>query len=264
MNEWVWSIGGMVLTGEIWSTGRKTLFSLGGRWMNGHGALVEWNLQGKTEILGEKHVPVPLCPPQISNGLIRDQTRASASRGRPPTAWHGVSVSPFTFACCTYRAVEDGTRLCWGTSVRSCLRHCATRWKFAGSITDAVVEISGRTMSLRLPHPLTESSTVNILWRTGGVGEVFAFGWQPYDLHMPIVLKSRRLNLLEPSEPVQLLLYLYLTCKMFKIVFGICWQHNGPLWMVWICRTRFWIKVKAFWRVTPCYSMDSCHSLWRT
>ena len=55
MNEWVWSIGGMVLTGENWSTGRETLYSVGGRWMNGYGVLVEWYWQGKTEILGEKH-----------------------------------------------------------------------------------------------------------------------------------------------------------------------------------------------------------------
>jgi len=55
VNEWVWSIGGMVLTGENWSTGRETLYSVGGRWMNGYGALVEWYWEGKTEVLGEKH-----------------------------------------------------------------------------------------------------------------------------------------------------------------------------------------------------------------
>ena len=26
-------------------------------------------LTGKTEVLGEKHVPLPLCPPQIPRGL---------------------------------------------------------------------------------------------------------------------------------------------------------------------------------------------------
>ena len=52
---YVWSIGGMILTGENWSTGRETLYSVGGRWMNGCGALVEWYWQGKTEVLGEKH-----------------------------------------------------------------------------------------------------------------------------------------------------------------------------------------------------------------
>ena len=85
MNEWVWSIGGMILTGETevpgekphiasvvdewismehwwndtdrgnWSTGRKTLYSVGGRWVNEYGALVEWYWQGKPEVLEEKH-----------------------------------------------------------------------------------------------------------------------------------------------------------------------------------------------------------------
>jgi len=55
MNEWVWSNGGMILTGENWSTGRKTLYSVGGGWMDEYGAMVEWYWQGKTEVLGEKH-----------------------------------------------------------------------------------------------------------------------------------------------------------------------------------------------------------------
>ena len=55
MDGWVWSNGGMILTGEDWSTGRKTLYSVGGRWMSEYGAMVEWYWQGKTEVLGEKH-----------------------------------------------------------------------------------------------------------------------------------------------------------------------------------------------------------------
>jgi hypothetical protein len=39
-------------------------------------------LRGKTEELGEKPVPVPLCPPQIPHGLTRARTRDSAVRGR--------------------------------------------------------------------------------------------------------------------------------------------------------------------------------------
>jgi hypothetical protein len=35
-------------------------------------APVEWNWQGKTEVLGEEPVPVPLCPPQIPHGPTRD------------------------------------------------------------------------------------------------------------------------------------------------------------------------------------------------
>ena len=41
MNELVWSVGGMILTGENEVLGEKTLYSVGGRWMNDYGALVE-------------------------------------------------------------------------------------------------------------------------------------------------------------------------------------------------------------------------------
>jgi hypothetical protein len=36
---------------------------------------------------GGKPVPMPLCPPQIPHGLIRDRTRASAVEARRLTAW---------------------------------------------------------------------------------------------------------------------------------------------------------------------------------
>jgi len=58
MNEWVWSNGGMILTGEKWSTGRKTLYSMGGRWMNEYGAMVEWYQQGKRKYLEKKMFPL--------------------------------------------------------------------------------------------------------------------------------------------------------------------------------------------------------------
>ena len=32
-------------------------------------------MTGETEVLGEKTVPLPLCPPKISHELIWDQTR---------------------------------------------------------------------------------------------------------------------------------------------------------------------------------------------
>ena len=46
MNEWVWSNGGMILTGENWSTEGKTLYSVSGRWMN------EWS-SGEIILTGE-------------------------------------------------------------------------------------------------------------------------------------------------------------------------------------------------------------------
>ena len=54
-------------------------------------------------------------------------------------------------------------------------------------------------MAPGLTQPLTEMSTKNISW---GVKAAGAEGW-PYNLHVPIVLKSGSLNLLEPSGPVQ-------------------------------------------------------------
>jgi hypothetical protein len=52
-----------------------------------NGAPVEWYWQGKTEVSGEKPVPMPLCPPQILHGLTRDRTRASMVGGQWLTAW---------------------------------------------------------------------------------------------------------------------------------------------------------------------------------
>lgn len=44
------------------------------------GALVEWYCQEKTEVFGEKYVPLLLCPQQISHGLARNRNRASTLR----------------------------------------------------------------------------------------------------------------------------------------------------------------------------------------
>jgi len=94
----------------------------------------------------------------------------------------------------------------WGTRWRGWLRHCATSRKIAGSIPDGVIGIfhwhnpSGRTTALGSTQPLTEMSTRNISWGVKAAGE---YGWQSYHLHVPNVLKSGSLNLLEPSGPVQ-------------------------------------------------------------
>ena len=55
-------------------------------------------------------------------------------------------------------------------------------------------------MALGLTQPLTEMSNRNISW---GVKAAGVYGWQPYHIPVPIVLKSGSLNLLEPSGPVQ-------------------------------------------------------------
>jgi hypothetical protein len=54
-------------------------------------------------------------------------------------------------------------------------------------------------VALGLTQPLTERSTRNISW---GVKAAGAYG-TPYHLHVPTVLKSGSLKLLEPSGPVK-------------------------------------------------------------
>ena len=98
----------------------------------------------------------------------------------------------------------------WGTFKDtwwcSWLEHCATTRKVAGSIPGDVIVIfhwhnpSGRTMALRLTQPLTEMNATYISW---GVKAADGQGWQPYHLHVPTVLKSGSLILLEHSRPVQ-------------------------------------------------------------
>jgi hypothetical protein len=53
-------------------------------------------------------------------------------------------------------------------------------------------------MALGSTQPLTEMSTRNIFWGKGGRCVGLADG-QPCNIHVPIVLKSGSLNLLEPS-----------------------------------------------------------------
>ena len=98
------------------------------------------------------------------------------------------------------------TKEAWSTRWRIWLRDCATSWKVAGSIHFGVFRIfnwlnlSGRTMALGLTQPLTWMTTGNISW---GVKAAGAWSWQPYHLHLPIVLKSGSFILLELSRPVQ-------------------------------------------------------------
>ena len=53
---------------------------------------------------------------------------------------------------------------------------------------------------MRSTQLLTEISTKNISW---GVKAAGAYSWQPYHLHVLIVLKYGSLNLLEPFGSLQ-------------------------------------------------------------
>lgn len=44
-------------------------YRISGSWIKyKYAALVEWQQQQKTEVLGEKSVSMPVCPPQVSDG----------------------------------------------------------------------------------------------------------------------------------------------------------------------------------------------------
>ena len=103
------------------------------------------------------------------------------------------------------------------------LRLCATCWKVVGLILAGVIVIfhwhpSGCTMALGSTQPLTDMSTRNVSW---GIKAAGVEGWQPYHLHVPIVMKSGSLNLLETWRPVQacngIVLYTYIYSESISV-----------------------------------------------
>ena len=54
------------------------------RWLRG---LLEFYLRGATEVIEENPVPVPICPPKVSHGMVCNRAQSSAVRVRPLTAW---------------------------------------------------------------------------------------------------------------------------------------------------------------------------------
>jgi hypothetical protein len=103
----------------------------------------------------------------------------------------------------------------WGTRWRSWLRHYITSQKVASMIPDGVNEI----FHWHNPSGLTEISTRNISWEVKAAG---AWGWQPYHLHKPTVLKSGSLNLLEPSGPVQ-------ACNGIALLYLVMSNMTAPM-----------------------------------
>ena len=76
-------------------------------------------------------------------------------------------------------------------------------------------------VTLESTQPLSEMSTREISWRIQTAG---AQDWQPYHLHVKIVLKCGNLNLLEPSGPVQACNWIALPCSTY-----VFWGAFGKL-----------------------------------
>jgi hypothetical protein len=108
-------------------------------------------------------------------------------------------IVKYSVSCCQNR----------GHAVVQWLRHCDTNRKVAGSIADGVTGIF-HWQSFR-PH---YGRGIDSASNRNEYQEYFlgvALDWHPYHLHVPIVLKSGSLNLLEPSRPVMGLLFVVRT-----------------------------------------------------
>jgi len=90
-------------------------------------SMLEWYWQGKTKVLGEKSVPVPLCPPKIlhihlvSNpGLLAErETNRLKPRARPldhHTECTSHSVRPSQRTMCASIITTDKWMLCTQTT----------------------------------------------------------------------------------------------------------------------------------------------------
>jgi hypothetical protein len=111
---------------------------------------------------------------------------------------------------------------------------------------------SCRTMELGLTQPLTGMSTRNISLEVKAAG---AKGWQTYHLHVPIVLKSGSLNLLETYGPVQAYNGIALPleeCWSIQRI-GVNIVHN--LWF--LCSGSYVLRVMKFWLETINWYVDS-------
>jgi len=88
-------------------------------------------------------------------------------------------------------------------------------------------------MALRSTQSLREMNTRNIY---SGVKAAGAKGWQSYLLHVPTVLKSGSLNILEPSEPAQ-------ACKEIALpVPSIALDTSSHVSSAWILLTCLFSK----------------------
>jgi hypothetical protein len=78
----------MILTEENWSNGRKTLYSVGGRWMNEYGAMVEWYCRSETGVLREK----PKCTSSVMNPTWPNLGSNPGLRGQRPELSNGLKL----------------------------------------------------------------------------------------------------------------------------------------------------------------------------
>jgi hypothetical protein len=106
------------------------------------------------------------------------------------------------------------------------------------------------TMAVRLTQPVREMSTRHVSWGLKAAG---AQGWQPYHLHVPTVLKSGSLNLLEPSGPVQ-------ACNGIALPFALQLGVQA-FYNVMLCRWQFPIFRASSNLLKCCEPLTQWHSI---
>ena len=103
MDEWVWSNGGMILTGENWFAGRKTLYSVGGRWMNGYGTMNGMARAWHGRVMASVNQTRPHCVNQMG----KTHSKPLAARHG-----HGMLCVNRPLGCAREHICETGSALC--------------------------------------------------------------------------------------------------------------------------------------------------------
>ena len=139
-----------------------------------------------------------------------------------------ISARPIIYACIAIYC------LLWLKLLVCDLVYIIIYWRCAGHAMGQLVEAlrynpEGRGFDSRIFHwhnhsdhntgvDSASNSTRNVFLRVKTAG---SWGWQPYYLHVPIVLKSGSLRFLEPSGPVQacidIALHLSTVCKQSSV-----------------------------------------------
>ena len=109
----------------------------------------------------------------------------------------------YAFLACTnlplpFNNRARGSAVGWGTALQA--GRSRVRFPMVSLDFFHLHNPSSHAMTLRSAQLLTEMSTRTVSW---GVKAAGAYGWQPYHLHVLIVLKSGSLSLLETSGSVQ-------------------------------------------------------------
>jgi hypothetical protein len=78
--------------------------------------------------------------------------------------------------------------------------HCVTSRKVAGSIPDGIIGIFQPHYAPAVDSASNRNRSRNITWE---VKAADVWDWQPYHLHVPIILISGSFNLLQLAGPLQ-------------------------------------------------------------